>query len=395
MARYVPETWVNGTAPAINAPRLNALGLAVDRGGPFVRVEDHGAVGSGTGNYLTQINAAVTEALTLNLPLVFGPGIFQYSGGTPDFRKPGLRIWGLGEDVTTLRQASTDIPAVNFGDPEAQLCDLTIAYSAQPTTGHTASVGINLHNLFMSKIQNVQIDPCYESVRVAQVEWPGGNGQNTAYSSVVDNLRCLGWRKHALNLSSYIGASTPMHFRNVYCHNNFGGSPETSSDCALLVQNYDGVKFDVLNIEQCVFSTTHAIVNNGGGLTIDNLHFESVTMQAASTALFQGYDRALTTLRAMSVQSTAFTNATGQAILNSGGGSGTGTATVKPRTRLDGWRWLGGNPAPSGQLYLHRSADSTVCRVVVDPNDDRAPFTALRNNGGASSFVVVDGVSAT
>jgi hypothetical protein len=362
---------------------------------PFVATSTHGVSMGDTGNQAGAVHNARDQAVALGVPLVFDqPGICRITSSL-DIRREGLKVYGLGENKTRIKQATPNIPVVLAGMRDNTLTDMSLEYAAQPSASDTGAVALQLYNGFMGYYARLAIITSYQSIGLGQSEWPVGNGQNTVFSTTFENIRCLGWRKNALDLRSYVGASTANLWLNTYLHNNYGGSPETSSDCAVLVQGFDDTVFSVLNIEQCIFSGSHAFVNNGSGVTIDGLHYESVTMQASGTALFQSYDRALSVIRNLKVQSTTFSNATGHAILNSGGGSGSGTSTVMPRTRLDGWRWLGGNPTPAGQLFLHRSSDGSICRVVVDPNDPRCPVTALRNNGGGSSVVVVDGVSGT
>lgn len=353
----------------------------------------YSASGAGTGNQLTALHAARDAAIAANLPLYIPPGVYAIAGSL-DLRAPGLRTFGAGPRRTIIRQSTTNTPVMLVGGQENSVTDLGVDWATQPTTGHANSVGILCHDLFMGYYARLYVGPSYISIGIAQTEWPVGNGQNTAFSTKFDTVRCLGWRQTALDLRSYVGASTPCHLSNVYLHNNPSGSPETSADCAVLIQGYDGIKFDVLNIEQCVFASgKSALVVNGAAATIDNLHVENVTLSGYGASLINAYDRALILVRALEIQATTFSNsAVPQSILSTGGGSGTGTSTVMPRIHLDSFRWLGGNPAPTtpAQFYLHRSSDSTAARVVVTLNDPRAPVAALGDNGGAETQLLVD-----
>lgn len=339
-----------------------------------------------TGDQTTALHAARDAALTAGVPLWIPKGTVRVTS-TVDLARADLTVIGEGPNVSEISQATSNIPVLKLGGHRQRVEGLGVRYATQPTVGHTAAVGIELRDLFLCRYQDLRVFYSHTGIKIAQEAVSGG--QNTAFSSVFDGIEVNGWRATALDLRSYVGNSTPVEMRNIYLHNNPGGSVETSTAHAVWIEKYDGIHFATLNIEWCDLTAQVPFLVNGASASIDRLHLEGVTIREFGSGLVSAYGDASLDIRGLEIQTVVFAaTASGPHGIITTGGAPSNTRPVRVHVR--DVKWLSGTATPTNPVSVHRSIDSTAAEVVVEQLDGSVPAAVtVASNGGTLTRVDV------
>lgn len=293
-------------------------------------------VGSASAN-TTAINAAIAAAVAADKPLLNDLGAITIAINARinmAIDKFIARFNGL-----TLDQQTANTGCVRLGGEAQDIDGLSVYCSTNPNSSQTNANGFEFTNSYMSRYTNLTALNCARGFYMPQsAPAVGDPGSNTVFSCVFDNIMINGWSISAIDFQTWVAGaarSTGNHWSNIYCHNNFFGSPAAGSACAVYFRAFDEQVFNQFNIEWCAPTLDALYLQECTNFIFNSLHFEGITL-TGNCAMVRAYYDTRVTVHAMQVVSTTIFNGTGQRALfkvYSGGGNPVSIDATSVRVR--------------------------------------------------------------
>jgi hypothetical protein len=300
-----------GTFAAGDDPRLSGGGWSA-----LNAVVDYGAVGNGSTDDTTALQAWVAACLAQDKPGYLPPGTYKITAAL-DARGDGLVLSGGGMANSRIVQFTANTAVVKVGGQFQAFSDMAFEYNTQQTSAQTSGNCVEFYTSYFSDFQRIYTYGGARHWWIPQVN-DQGTGQNGMFSNSFMTLRGLGATIGYMHLQGYIGYSTGSIFNNVYFNNKVGSSILAMSGAAVYIDLCDEIVFNQLNIEDVDLSlsgsTDKVLWLAAKNTVINGLHFERCKLgsfQSAPILVSGSSGDAKATIKALTASFCEFPASTG------------------------------------------------------------------------------------
>jgi hypothetical protein len=263
-------------AGTITDKAVTPAGLKAAR--PYFDVRSYGAVGDGTTDDTTAIQATIDACNTAGGGVVaFPKGTFVISAALDMLNKTGVRLEGASLLATVIRQNTLTLPVVKVRGSYIGITDMQLRYVSQAT--NAAATAIELHGIVsFSEFRNLYMWYCNIGIAYGGAISPTGE-----FSNLFENIRIGLFNANGIKLIPTATSSTGSHWSNIYI-NNYTGSIAGVCTGQPLYLNQTSAVFNQLNIEWCDVVTANVstcFLHQCSGVVINKLHIEGCKLAAS------------------------------------------------------------------------------------------------------------------
>jgi len=222
------RTWVNNTTPAINANNLNAIEDRL----PYISVKDKnlsggGAVGDGTTDDTTSIQAAINAAQALNPQgtVYFPAGNYKITSALSiPIGSYGLTLQGEGRNSSQIIQFTNNTRVIAFADGFSHSCTirgLWLTWNTAQNSSQTLAAGI-YHpdtDTFGHIIEDLRISNAYDGVQLQQA------GANTMWWTRICDVNMTSISHSCIVWKSAVAQGMPQNTLDRLYVGNTGTTP--------------------------------------------------------------------------------------------------------------------------------------------------------------------------
>jgi hypothetical protein len=285
---------------------------------------DFGALGDDstddTGALQDAIDAAILQRLPLFIP---NPpsGAYKITAAL-DARANGLHIHGASREYTIIKQYTANTPILKVGHRFQHISDLYLTYDSMPVSTDTSANAVELYKAYWSTYERLLMFGVGRGVYVPQAAYAGYDATTTNgyFSCGFNDIRITGFAINAIHTNNFGGGGTGSLWNNTYISNNPFGSRLNAAGSIIDIRIYDEMVFNQLNVEWGLCQAADAMIfETIGGVVINGLHFEQISLESSGHAFVVVSDGAKAIIDGLTLSTNQITNAGTHALVRTFG----------------------------------------------------------------------------
>ncbi len=234
----------------------------------------------------TNLTTWVATLTSNNLQGIIPPGTY-YINQTLNWTADNLIIRGSGKQSTIISQVTTNTAIVTVGGQNQHIEGMQLTYKngQEPSTSTSSDCLQFNKTAFMCVYKELLLTLGSTGINVLTSGFIGSG--IAIFNCHLDTVEIDGFSIGAIAHIATNENSTGNVWDNIYVHNNYNGTAQSSTQAPVRIKNSDGDCWNQLNIEHLNITTGQdALILNVARTQINSLHFEAVTLPSSGKSGF-------------------------------------------------------------------------------------------------------------